>query len=136
MTSNPRTSPTTRREAVAVGNGILIVDDEADLVETCVRLLERHGFTCLRAHTGQEGIALIEREHPRLVLTDLYLPDIDGLSVLRHARERSPSIPGILMTAYTSPRTVEQAYGAGAVHYLSKPFANSALLDAVGRALQ
>jgi DNA-binding response OmpR family regulator len=75
------------------------VDDEPDLVDTCARLLARRGHACLIAHTGRQGITLIDRERPRLVLTDLYLPDVDGLSVLRHAAEQVPPIPGILMTA-------------------------------------
>jgi CheY-like chemotaxis protein len=55
------------------------------------------------AYTGQQAIDLIDREHPDPVVTDFHLPDLDGLSVLRHARAQSPPIPGILMSAYGSP---------------------------------
>ena len=120
----------------AVGRRILIVDDERDLVETCVRLLTRWDHTCLRAFTGRDGIALIDRERPDLVLTDLYLPDIDGLSVLRHARAQSPPIAAIVITAYTSPEAISRAYDAGATFCLPKPFSNDALLETVTRALR
>jgi CheY-like chemotaxis protein len=60
---------------------------------------------------------------------------MDGLSVLRHAREQVPPIPGILMTAYTSPASVSRAYDAGATHYLAKPFSNGAFVEAIGRIL-
>jgi DNA-binding NtrC family response regulator len=116
---------------------LLIVDDEPDLVATCVRLLARRGYRCLAAHTGGEGIALIDRERPSVVLTDLYLPDVDGLSVLRHAGERVPPIPGILMTAAdTSTDAIERARDADALLCLPKPFSYAQLLEAVARALE
>jgi CheY-like chemotaxis protein len=118
-----------------VGHKILIVDDEADLVETCVRVLSRRGYACLRAYMGREGLALIDEKRPHIVLTDLSLPDIDGFTLLRHARAKSPSIPGILMTAYNSPGTIERAAEAGAHVCLAKPFSNSALLEAIEGAL-
>jgi len=119
-----------------VGRRVLIVDDEPDLVETCVRLLARRKYSCLRAHSGQEGITLIEREQPLVVLADLYLPDIDGFSVIRHARGQSPPIPGILMTAYTSAQVIDRAHEAGAMLYLPKPFSDVDLIEAVGRAIR
>jgi DNA-binding NtrC family response regulator len=116
---------------------LLIVDDERDLVETCVRLLARRGYGCLAAHTGREGIALIDRERPSVVLTDLYLPDVDGLSVLRHASEQVPPIPGILMTAAdTSTDAIKRAQDAGALLCLPKPFSHARLLEARDRALK
>ncbi len=115
---------------------ILIVDDERDLVETCLRVLGRRGYRCLCAHTGQHGIVIIDQERPDVVLTDLYLPDVDGLSVLRHAREQSPTIPGVLMTAYTSPQTITRARDAGALVVLPKPFSNVELLEVIDRALR
>jgi CheY-like chemotaxis protein len=116
-----------------VGHTILIVDDERDLVATCVRLLSPRGYACLSAYSGQQAIELISREQPDVVLTDLYLPDVDGLSVLRHARAQVPPIPGILMTAYASPPSMGRAYDAGATIYLAKPFPNVALLEAIER---
>jgi CheY-like chemotaxis protein len=118
-----------------VGHKILIVDDERDLVANLIRLLSPRGYACLPAYTGHQGIELINQEHPDLVLTDLYLPDVDGLSVLRHAREHVPPVPGILMTAYTSPPTTSRAYDAGATLYLAKPFSNVALMEAIERVL-
>lgn len=119
-----------------MGHTVLIVDDEPDLVESCVRLLVPFGYFCLRAHTGQDAIALIDRDHPSLVLTDLYLPDVDGVSVLSHARAQAPPIPCILMTAHISRQTVSHVYDTGAIVYLPKPFSRGALIEAVGRALR
>jgi CheY-like chemotaxis protein len=122
--------------ALAQEHRILIADDERDLVATCVRLLSRRGYACLPAYTGQQAIELIRQEHPSVVVTDLYLPDVDGLSVLRHAREHVPPIPGILMTAYSLRPLMTRAHDAGATIYLAKPFPNVALLEAIERSLR
>ena len=114
---------------------ILVVDDEPDLVANCERLLQRAGHESLRAHTGPDAIALIDREGPDLVVADLRLPGVDGLAVARHARDRVPPIPVVLITAYDSPEARAGARANGVSIYLAKPFANAAFLDAVQRAL-
>jgi CheY-like chemotaxis protein len=114
---------------------ILLVDDEPDLVVNCERLLRRLGHTCLRAHTGSDAVALIDREGPDLVVTDLRLPGTDGLAVARHARQHAPPIAVILITAYDSPQARSAALESGAATYLPKPFSNSAFVDAIQRAL-
>jgi CheY-like chemotaxis protein len=114
---------------------ILVVDDEPDLVANCERLLKRIGHASLRAHTGPDAIAMIDRERPDLVVADLRLPGVDGLAVTRHARRHVPPIPVILITAYDSPQTRRAATDSGAEVYLAKPFTNAAFLDAVARVL-
>jgi CheY-like chemotaxis protein len=67
----------------------------------------------------------------------LHPPDVDGLSVLRHAAEQVPPLPGILMTAAdTATDTIDQALDAGLVQCLPKPFSHAALLEAIDRALK
>jgi len=114
---------------------ILVVDDEPDLVANCERLLLRLGHVSLRAHTGIEALALIDREKPDLVVCDLRLPGVDGLAVTRRARGHVPPIPVILITAYDSPEARRAAIESGVEVYLAKPFSNAAFLDAVERAL-
>jgi len=114
---------------------ILVVDDEPDLVANCERLLRPLGHVWLSATTGLDAIALIDREGPDLVVTDLRLPGADGLAVARHARAHVPPIPVILITAYDSTRARSAASDAGVGAYLPKPFANAALLNAVRRLL-
>jgi CheY-like chemotaxis protein len=111
------------------------VDDEPDLVANCERLLLRLGHVSLGAHTGTEALALIDREEPDLVVSDLRLPGADGLAVTRHARRHVPPIPVILITAYDSPESKRAASESGAEVYLAKPFSNAAFLDAVQRVL-
>jgi CheY-like chemotaxis protein len=110
---------------------ILIVDDEPDLVETCVRLLKPLGNICLSAYDCSEAINLINAECPDLLVLDYNLPEGCGLDVLKYAREKTPKIPVIIMTAYHTSRTVQEAYDAGATAYLRKPFSTAELIKTV-----
>jgi CheY-like chemotaxis protein len=114
---------------------ILVVDHEPDLVVSCERLLQRVGHASLRAYTGPDAMALIDREQPDLVVAELRLPGADGLAVARHARAHAPPIPVILMTAYDSWEARRAATESGVEVYLAKPFSNGAFLEAVLRVL-
>ena len=114
---------------------VLVVDDELELVAGCERLLQRLGHVSLRAHTGPEAMALIDRKKPDLVVADLRLPGADGLAVTRHARAHVPPIPVILITAYDSWEARRAASESGVDVYLANPFSNAAFLDAVARVL-
>lgn len=118
-----------------MGRTILVVDDEPDLVATCERLLQRVGHASLRAHTGLEAIALIDREKPDLVVADLRLPGADGLAVARHARRQVPPIPVVLITGYDSLQARQAARETGVNVFLAKPFSNRVFVDAVQQAL-
>lgn len=111
------------------------MDDEPDLLGNCERLLRPLGHVYLSAAGGLDAIALIDREGPDLVVTDLRLPGTDGLAVARHARSRVPPIPVILTTAYDSAWARRGAREASVAVYLTKPFTNATFLDAVRRAL-
>src|SRR3990172_6351542 len=81
---------------------ILIVDDEADMVESCARIFRRGGFACLTTSDSREALALFRQERPDLLLTDLRMPDLDGLELLRQAKRIDPAIPVVVLTAYVS----------------------------------
>ncbi len=118
-----------------MGYRVLIVDDDIDLLNTLVRLLGRFGYTCLTASSGDEGIRLMDVESPDLVVTDLRMPGIDGVAVARHAQERTPAIPVVLMTAYHTRETERRAEEVGVGIHLAKPFASVDFVSAVQRAL-
>jgi len=136
---NPRAGgtliATTTSRTIGVTRIILVVDDEPDLVATCERLLQRAGHASLRAYTGYEAMALIDRERPDLVVADLRLPGVDGLAVTRYARRRVPPIPVILITGYDSPHARQAASESGVAVYLAKPFSNAAFVAAIERVL-
>ena len=115
---------------------VLIVDDDADMVTTCAQILTQHGYACLTASAGSEAITMMAAERPDLVVTDLHMPGVDGLAVARHARERVPPIPVVLISAWPSVRGAGDGCLAGATAHLAKPFANADLVATVRRALR
>lgn len=110
---------------------VLAVDDQLDLLATYYRLLTRRGYRVVTAPSRTTGLAAVERERPQLVIADLYLPDGDGLDVIRAARTLAPPAPVIVVTRFSGESYRLSAQVAGASGFLSKPFESAALLDLV-----
>ena len=115
---------------------ILIVDDEPDMVESTARLLTLAGHRCATTTAAQEALTLLESERPDVLLTDLKMPDIDGLELLRRAHRVDPDLPVIVITAFASIESAGGAVKEGAFDYLPKPFSAEQLRVAVDRALR
>jgi two-component system response regulator PilR (NtrC family) len=116
---------------------ILIVDDEADLVSTYERLLQRRGHRIVSAGSCREGLLVVERELLALVVTDLRLPDGDGLDIVRAARRTTPHpTPSLVVTGFASEASRAAALAAGASGYLAKPFGAAALVSLVEQTLR
>lgn len=129
-------------DSAQTGNGhipppatILVIDDEPDMLDNVSRILRRGAYACRTAADGQEALALIGRNRPDLILTDLRMPGMDGLALLRAIQQLSPPMPVVIFTAYTSEATAEEALAAGAVAFLAKPFSGAQLLQTVRQAL-
>ncbi len=120
---------------MAAQANILIVDDERDLVDAYVRLLERSGHRCVGAFDAGEAIRIIDAESPDLVITDLSLPDISGIEVIRHVRAKSPITPIIVMSGHNTPELNKAAQAAGANLSLLKPVSIAELRRVIGEAL-
>jgi DNA-binding response OmpR family regulator len=116
---------------VAAHSPILVVDDEADLVTTYERLLRRRGYRVISASTRGDGLAIVEREPLLLVVTDLRLPDGDGLELVRAVRGLPVPTPAIVVTGFASEASRTAARAAGAAAYLAKPFATSTFVSLV-----
>ncbi|HXG02911.1 MAG TPA: sigma-54 dependent transcriptional regulator [Candidatus Binatia bacterium] len=115
---------------------ILIVDDEPDMVENLTRILRRAGHRCLRATDAERALALLESERPDLLITDLRMPGMDGMELLRRAREADPALPVIVVTAYGTIESAVAAIKQGAFDFLPKNFSVDELLVVVERALR
>ena len=115
---------------------ILLVDDEPDMLENCSRILSRQGHTCMTAANGREALAILERERPDLMVTDLKMPEMDGMALLRHAHELDPTLPVIMLTAFATIESAVAAVKEGAFDYLPKDFSVDQLRVAVERALR
>ncbi len=114
---------------------ILVVDDEPEALENCRRILRRLRFDCVTESDPRRALALLERERPELVLTDLRMPALDGLDVLTAAKRLDPRVQVVLMTAYATVQTAVSSMREGAFDFLTKPFSSTELEEVVRRAL-
>ncbi|NDY42506.1 sigma-54-dependent Fis family transcriptional regulator [Dissulfurirhabdus thermomarina] len=116
---------------------ILVVDDERPLATLLSRILQDAGYQVETAHSGREALERVGAFSPNLVLTDLKMPDISGLELLRQVRSERPEVDFILLTAYATVETAVQAMKDGALDYLVKPLKEPEELRlAVRRALE
>jgi DNA-binding NtrC family response regulator len=115
---------------------ILVVDDEPDMVENCTRILRRAGYRVLATTDSERALSLVEAEHPDVLLTDLKMPGIDGMELMRRAHELDPALPVIMITAFGSIESAVAAIKAGAFDYLPKNFSVDELTVDVERALR
>jgi len=100
---------------------ILIIEDEHRIREGIAQMLAEDGYDVLEAATMEQGIGIIEKEEPSVVLSDINLPDGDGFAVLRYCQHNEFDIPFIFMTAFGNRDVAMQAIEAGAYDYVSKP---------------
>src|SRR5262245_45031352 len=100
---------------------LLVVEDEAVLRRNIVDRLRAEGHDVVEASNGETGVKLASVLAPDLVLTDLRLPGLDGLSVLREIKKTAPRTLVVLMTAHGSQQTAVEALREGAYDYLTKP---------------
>ncbi|MBI3280457.1 MAG: sigma-54-dependent Fis family transcriptional regulator [Acidobacteria bacterium] len=118
-----------------VSGSVLIVDDEKEICAALAELVRREGLTAIQAHDGETALAQIRNGWPDVLLVDRRLPGLDGLEVMRKARERDQDLPVILITAYAEIRGAVEAIKAGAHDYVSKPFNHAEVIRVVLRAL-
>ena len=115
---------------------ILIIDDEEVLQDILEVLVRKDGHKPFIASTGEEGLALLEREVVDLVLLDLMLPGMHGMEVLRKIRQRDPDQVVVVITAFSSIESAIEAMREGAFHYLPKPFKNEEVLLTIRKGLE
>ncbi len=117
------------KEIAEIPNRILVVDDEPVVIELLRELLEDRCDELFTEGTGEKAVERIKRTPLACLLTDKNLPGIDGLKVIRAARQEQPHCACILMTAFSSTESAVKALRLGANDYLEKPFED---LDLVG----
>lgn len=115
---------------------VLIIDDEEIIRTSCERILKPQGYRTATAKTGTAGLQALDSSAFDLVLTDLKMPDIDGIEVLLRIKEKWPDTEVIIMTGYGTVQTAVKAMKAGVFDYIEKPFSPGDLLALVGRAME
>ncbi|MGE3973537.1 MAG: response regulator [Bdellovibrionales bacterium] len=114
---------------------ILIVDDEADLRKAIVFDFKKRGFVVKEAENGKVAFEIIKNENIDLVLTDVRMPDGDGVELLENIKARNSDLPVVIFITGFADITLEEAYDKGVDAVFAKPFDRKALLNAVIRAL-
>lgn len=114
----------------------LVVDDEPHLRRLLSRLMRSEGFVCEEAENGRVAQDALDREPATLVLTDLHMPEVDGIGLLRHIRSRFPDTAVILITAVSDVETAVACLAEGAMDYLAKPFHPDEVRARVRQALE
>src|SRR5947207_9525338 len=114
---------------------ILVIDDEAGIRDSLRMTLEYDGYEFIGASTGQEGLAIAEREAPDLVLLDVKMPGMDGLEVLDRLRALNEALPVVVVSGHGTISTAVEATKKGAFDFIEKPFASERVLVSVRNAL-
>jgi signal transduction histidine kinase len=112
----------------------LVIDDEKRLADSVCQLLRREGYEAEAVHSGQEALDRFGEDEFDLVLTDLLMPDVDGMDVLREIRRRRPDTIAIIMTGHASTDSAIEALHHSAFDYIRKPFEIDDLLGSIHRA--
>ena len=114
----------------------LVVDDEPRLRQVLVHLMQNDGFSCREAGNGAEALEVLQRESIPLVLSDLRMPQIDGIELLRQTRARYPDTAVVMITAVADVEVAVSCLAMGAMDYLTKPFHLEEVRARVSQALE
>lgn len=114
---------------------LLIVDDETAQMKALCETLELEGYETVGFSLANDALAALRTQSFDLILTDMMMPEMDGISLLRHSFEIDSNLVGIVMTGHGTIGTAVEALKAGAIDYILKPFKLSAVLPVLARAL-
>lgn len=115
---------------------ILIVDDEPIVVKSCERILSPEGYSVDTALNGREAIEKLGKDGFDLVITDIKMPDMDGIELLRWIRNSKPDTGVVIITGYPSQESIKEALRLRILDYLPKPFSPSLLIETTQKAIE
>ena len=114
---------------------ILVVDDEQIVLDSVKKHLRKTDYNVHAASSVQSALLMMEQMEFDLVLTDLMMPHIDGLELMKLVKSRYPKVPVIMITGYAAADTARQATRLGAFDNVAKPFSKAELITAINNAL-
>jgi len=115
---------------------ILVVDDEAPVRESLMRVLEREGHQVVQAASAEEALSILQRESIHLMLSDLKMPGMSGLELLREVKRHAPETEVVLITGHGTIETAVEAIKEGASDFLAKPFKRAEIIRVLTKALE
>ena len=110
---------------------ILIIDDEPDIRELVKDILEDEGHHCTVAGDGEQARAILAKQQPDLIFLDIWMPDVDGITLLRELKSKHPSLTIVMMSGHGTIETAIEATRLGALDFIEKPLSTAKLLHAV-----
>src|SRR5687768_6439696 len=113
---------------------VLVVDDEANLRKVLAAMLRRVGYDVTVAENGEQGLAEFQKNGADVVITDLVMPKLGGLELLKTLNANSPDVPVIIITAHGTVDSAVEAIKLGAFDYITKPFDQSELTQVIDKA--
>jgi EAL domain-containing protein (putative c-di-GMP-specific phosphodiesterase class I) len=129
-----RAGPGTLTPAATVPR-ILLVDDDPALLRTSARLLQAKGYEISTASNGRDAVAQVHTGNFDVIVSDIAMPNMDGIQLLRQVREHDLLVPVVLVTGEPAVKTAVQALELGAFHYLTKPVATDEMRKVIDRAV-
>jgi two-component system nitrogen regulation response regulator NtrX len=114
---------------------ILVIDDEAAIRDSLRMILEYEGYEFLGAASGQDGLAMVERENPDLVFLDIKMPGMDGLEVLQRIKAADETVPVVMISGHATVTTAVDATKLGALDFIEKPLASERVLVTIRNAM-
>jgi len=114
-------------------NKILIADDDTEMLEMLSSMLEREGYTVLKAENGVEAVEMARKELPALVMLDIHMPKMDGLTACKQIKSDkvTRTVPVVMLTVEGSINEIQQAISYGAKTYITKPSSKAEILKVV-----
>src|SRR5262245_20995709 len=134
--ASPSDGPTALRNVPADAGTVLVVDDEAPIVESLTKIFRREGLNVLSATDGNAGLDLLRKHRVGVLLTDLMMPNTSGMDLLRAAKTIAPETEVVLMTAYGTVETAVDAMKEGAYDFVTKPLKRAHVVRIVRNALE
>ncbi len=117
-----------------MAGSVLIVDDETVVIKSCERILTPEGYSVQGAVRAHEAMDMIKNGDFDLVITDLKMPEVDGIELIRWIRKNSPESGIVVITGYPSQESIKDALELGIIDYLPKPFSPRLLIDVTEKA--
>ncbi len=115
---------------------ILVVDDDPIVLHSCVRILESGGYKVITATRVKEALQILEKKQFSIMLIDIKMPEEDGLSLIKKAREKGYPIPILVMSGFPTSETIRSSIESGAHAFISKPFTPDELMREVEKIVQ
>jgi NADH:ubiquinone oxidoreductase subunit E/AmiR/NasT family two-component response regulator len=115
---------------------ILVVDDEPVIIRSCEAVLKAEGFNVEGTLSGREAILKMEQAPYELVITDLKMPEVDGITLIKWIKQNRPDTGIVIITGYPSQDTIKEALDVGIIDYVPKPFTPAVLTDVTKRAVE